>query len=146
MLRVTIDGKRYEFGEGESILSALRQIGIALPTLCHDDRLEPQGGCRLCIVGIEGSPRPVTACNASISDGMVIETHTRELEDLRRTLLRLLAHQYPRDAVTRFPEKEFHRYLRDYGLESECTGTRDKDLLDDSHPYLHVDMSQCVYC
>jgi formate dehydrogenase major subunit len=146
MLRVTIDGKRYEFGEGESILSALRQIGIALPTLCHDDRLEPQGGCRLCIVGIEGSPRPVTACNASISDGMVIETHTRELEDLRRTLLRLLAHQYPGDAVTRFPEKEFHRYLRDYGLESECAGTRDKDLLDDSHPYLHVDMSQCVYC
>ncbi|MFY9611477.1 MAG: formate dehydrogenase subunit alpha [Blastocatellia bacterium] len=146
MLRVTIDGKRYEFGECKSILSALRRIGIALPTLCYDDRLEPYGGCRLCIVHIEGWARPVTACNTSISDGMVIETHGRELEGLRRTLLKLLAHQYPRDAVTRFPDKEFHRYLRDYGLEAECADTRDRDLLDDSHPYLHVDMSQCVYC
>jgi formate dehydrogenase major subunit len=146
MLRVTINGSRYEFGECKSILSALRQIGIDLPTLCYDERLESNGGCRLCIVDVEGWPRPVTACNTSISDGMVIETHTRELEDLRRTLLKLLAHQYPRDAVTRFPDKEFHRYLRDYGLEAECANTRGTALLDNSHPYLHVDMSQCIYC
>lgn len=146
MLRVTINGSRYELDECKSILSVLRQTGIDLPTLCYDERLEAYGGCRLCIVHVEGWPRPVTACNTSLSDGMVIETHTRELEDLRRTLLRLLAHQYPRDAVTRFPDKEFHRYLRDYGLEAECTDARDPLLLDDSHPYLHVDMSQCVYC
>lgn len=146
MLRVTINRKPYELDEGKSILSVLRAIGIDLPTLCYDERLEPYGGCRLCIVHLEGSPRPVTACNTSVSDGMVIETHTRELEDLRRTLLKLLAHHYPLDAVTRFPHKEFHRYLRDYGLEAECANAGDVALLDDSHPYLHVDMSQCVYC
>lgn len=146
MLRVTINGKPYELNEGTSILRALLQIGIDLPTLCYDERIEAYGGCRLCIVRVEGVPRPVTACNTSLSDGMVIDTHTRELEELRRTLLKLLAHQYPRDAVTRFPDREFHRYLRDYGLEAESANTRDASLLDDSHPYLHVDMSQCVYC
>jgi formate dehydrogenase major subunit len=146
MLRVTINGNPYELSEGTSILSALRQRGIDLPTLCFDERIEAYGGCRLCIVQVEGSPRPVTACNTPAIEGMVIDTHTPELEDLRRTLLKLLAHQYPRDAVTRFPDKEFHRYLRDYGLEDECADARDRTLLDDSHPYLHVDMSQCVYC
>jgi formate dehydrogenase major subunit len=143
---VTINGKSYELAEGQSILCALGQIGIGLPTLCHDERVEPYGGCRLCIVHVEGSPRPVTACNTPIREGMVIETHAPEVEDLRRTLLKLLAHQYPRDAVARFPEKEFHRYLRDYGVEAECAEARGGGLPDDSHPYLHVDMSQCVYC
>jgi len=146
MLRVTINGKQYELDEGQSILRVCRSIGIDLPTLCYDKRLEAYGGCRLCIVHVEGSPRPVTACNTSAIDGMAIETHTPELGDLRRTLLRLLAHQYPSDAVIRFPDKEFHRYLRDYGLEAECSGLRDAALLDDSHSYLQVDMSQCVYC
>ncbi|HSO74720.1 MAG TPA: formate dehydrogenase subunit alpha [Blastocatellia bacterium] len=146
MLRVTINGKPYEVEGGQSILRALSQIGIGLPTLCHDERVEPYGGCRLCIVHVEGSPRPVTACNTPISDGMIIETHPPEVEDLRRTLLKLLAHQYPREAAARFPEKEFHRYLRDYGLEVECAEARKADLPDDSHPYLHVDMSRCVYC
>ena len=146
MLRVTINGKPYEFESCTSILSALRQVSIDLPTLCYDERLEPYGGCRLCIVHLQGSPRPVTACNTPLIDGMVIETHSRELEDLRRTLLRLLAREYPCDAVTRFPDKQFHRYLRNYELEAECGGGRHTALLDDSHPYLRVDMSQCVYC
>ena len=146
MLRVTINGKQYEFETCRSILSALQHVGIDLPALCYDERLEPYGGCRLCIVHVEGWPRPVTACNTSLTDGMVIESHSNELQDLRRSLLKLLAHQYPHDAVTHFPDKEFHRYLRDYGLEAECAGARDTALLDDSHPYLHVDMSECVYC
>jgi len=146
MFRVTINGNQYEFETCTSILSALQHVGIDLPTLCYDERLEPYGGCRLCIVHVAGAPRPVTACNTSLTDGMVINTHSRELEDLRRTLLKLLAQQYPLDAVTRFPSKEFHRYLRDYGLEAECSGERHTALLDDSHPYLQVDMSQCVYC
>ena len=146
MLRVTINGKQHEFESSTSILSALQQAVIDVPTLCYDERLEPYGGCRLCIVHVEGSLRPVTACNTSLVDGMVIDTHSPEVEDLRRTLLRLLAREYPRDVVTRFPDKEFHRYLRNYGLEAECGGARHTALLDDSHPYIHVDMSQCVYC
>ena len=146
MLRVTINGSGREFAEGLSILSALRQIGVDLPTLCDDERLKPQGACRLCIVQVEGWLRPVTACNTALADGMEIYTHTDELESLRGTLLELLARQYPAGAVSRSPEKEFHRYIRKYGVEKACLGARDPDLLDQSHPYINVDMTQCVYC
>jgi formate dehydrogenase major subunit len=146
MLRVTLNGQSAEFPEGVSILQALRARGIEVPTLCHDGRLKPYGGCRLCIVQVKGIERPVTACNAPLADGMGIETHTPEIEDLRTTLLRLLAQRYPAEAVQRFPEKAFHAQLRAYGLGDELRGEPDPALVDDSHPYIHIDMSQCIYC
>jgi formate dehydrogenase major subunit len=146
MLRVTINGRSYELHEGATILDGLRGAGVEVPTLCHDDRIAPYGGCRLCIVSVEGAPRPVTACNTAATDGMVIETHTGELEQLRRTLLTLLARQYPLEAVRSHPDKQFHRYIREYGLEDECRGVFDEALLDPAHPYIRVEMSQCVYC
>jgi formate dehydrogenase major subunit len=146
MLQVTINDERREFKEGISILQALDSIGIEVPTLCNDERLKPYGGCRLCVVKVSGWPRPVTACNTPLAHGMSIETDTEELERERKTLLRLLAQRYPADSAQQFPDKPFHRYVRRYGLENELLGARDPDLLDDSHPYIRVDMSQCVYC
>lgn len=146
MLQVSINGQSHTFEDDLTILQALQQINVEVPTLCHDERLTPYGGCRLCIVNVEGAPRPVTACNTPLSADMVITTHTPEIETQRRTLLRLLAQQYPAAAVEQFPEKEFHRYIRDYGLQNELAGTTDPNLQDVAHPYIHVDMSQCVYC
>ena len=146
MLRVTINGQPREFVEGLTILDALRSIGVQVPTACHDDRLKPYGGCRLCAVKVEGAPRPLTACNTPLGDGMAIETHHPEVEALRRTLLRMLAKEYPGQAVRQFPDKEFHRYLHQYGLADELQGAGDPDRVDDSHPYIRVDMSQCISC
>lgn len=146
MLRVTIDGETQEVKAGSSILDALKLANIEVPTLCHDDRIKPYGGCRLCIVETDGSPRPVTACNTPVVDSMVIQTHTPQLEDLRRTLIKLIARNYPAEAVMRFPDKQFHRYVREYGVETELHGFHASEAIDDSHPYIHVDMSQCIYC
>lgn len=146
MLRVKINGKDHEFSSAATILDGLRAAGVEVPTLCHDDRIAPYGGCRLCIVTVEGSQRPVTACNTPLADCMIIETHTDALERLRKTLLTLIARQYPIEAVRARPDKEFHRYIREYGLEDECMGKFDEALLDTAHPYIRVDMSQCVYC
>jgi len=146
MLWVRINRKERRFLEGISILEALRAVGEDVPTLCHDERLKPYGACRLCIVNVEGLPHPVTACNTLLAEGMKIETHPEEIEKYRRTLLKLLAQNYPAEPVEQYPVKEFHHYLRHYKLESELRGSRDPDLRDDSHPHIHVDMSQCVYC
>ena len=143
-MRVTINGKSQTAPEGVTILTALRAAGIDVPTVCHDPRLTPYGGCRLCVVQVKGQSRPVTSCNTPLADGMEIATHTEELEGLRRTLLRMLARDYPADQVARFPDKQFHRYLKSYGIEA--TGKPQPAKLDNSHPYIHVDMSQCVTC
>ena len=95
MLRVVINGRRCESPEGVTILSALGAADVRVPTLCHDNRLTPYGGCRLCIVHVDGLSRPVTACTTPLADGMRIETHTPDIEALRRSLLTLIANQYP---------------------------------------------------
>jgi formate dehydrogenase major subunit len=114
--------------------------------LCDDPRLAPIGGCRLCIVGIKGQARPVAACTASVAEGMEISTHTAEIEQLRRTQLRLLAREYPKQVFEHGPANEFCRLIRAYGLEDELGRTARLQAVDDSHPCIHVDMSQCIHC
>ena len=105
MLRVVINGRPRECQEGVTILDALRAADVRVPTLCHDNRLKPYGGCRLCLVQVDGLSRPVTACTTPLADGMRIETHTPDIEALRRSLLTLIANEYPADAYRRDPEQ-----------------------------------------
>ena len=146
MVRARINYKSHEFQEGISILDALRSLKIEIPTLCHDDRLKPCGSCRLCLVEEAGSSHPISACNTELRDGMVIETHSPEIEEIRRSLLKEIVDHYPADVIGQYPEKPFHRWLIYYGLENDCLGAHKSDLLDESHPYIHVDMSQCITC
>ncbi len=146
MLRAVINGRPGEWPEGATILDALRASGVRVPTLCHDNRLKPYGGCRLCIVQVAGWAKPAAACTTPLTDGMQVETHTPLIEALRRSLLKLIAQGYPADAYRRDPDKEFHAYIQQYGLEEALRGRFEPALVDDSHPYIRVDMSQCVYC
>ena len=147
LVKVTINNQLKEFEGDRSVLEACRSLGIEIPTLCHDDRLIPIGSCRMCLVKIEGRPHPVTACNTPLADGMEISTHNPELENERRALLKMLAQDHPGEGLIKTPEKPFYRYARQYGLtESDFNGLTDTKLLDDSHPYIHVDMSQCIVC
>ena len=80
MLQVTINGQSHEFAEGLTINQALRQIAVEVPTLCHDDRIQPYGSCRLCTVEVKGVNGLVTACNTQLRDGMEISTHSPTVE------------------------------------------------------------------
>ncbi|NOK10212.1 formate dehydrogenase subunit alpha [Corallococcus exercitus] len=145
MLRVTIDGQPRECAPG-TVLEALEALGVGVPALCNDSRLAPVGACRTCIVEVEGHERPVAACTTPLVEGMVVRTRSPGVEAQRRVLLRLLASEYPAEAVARHPDKPFHRALREYGLDGEARGEHRPELRDDSHPYIHVDMSQCIRC
>jgi len=146
MLHATINGKSYEFRENGTILEATRSLGIEVPTLCHDERLKPAGACRLCVVEVEGWSHPAISCHTQLIDGMVIQTETEALRAERKGVLSLLAHRYPKEALHQAPNKTFHGYLNLYGLLDEVSGPTDSRLIDDSHPYIHVDMNRCIYC
>jgi formate dehydrogenase major subunit len=89
----------------------------------------------------------MTACNTPLADGMVISTHTPAIENERRMLLKMLAQDHPGEGLSKAPEKPFYRYALQYDLtESDFNGSHLTHLLDDSHPYIHVDMSQCIVC
>jgi formate dehydrogenase major subunit len=146
MHHARVNGKDHVFTDGSTILEALRSLGIEVPTLCHDDRLKPVGACRLCVVSVKGQPHPIVSCHMPITEGMEIETETSALRAERRGVLALLAHRYPRDAIGRFPDKRLHRYFLEYGLDLAAAGKPDPLLVDDSHPYIRVDMSRCIDC
>ncbi len=143
-MRATINGQEAEFAAGLTVLDALRKMGIRVPALCHDQRVKPSGNCRLCLVEIDGHERPAAACHTLLSEGMRISTHTAELEAGRKTILQLLAWRYPAEALHRSPDKPFHNWLRQYGVVGGATEST--VAVDESHPYIRVDMSRCIYC
>ncbi len=97
MLNLTINGKQITAKEGNTILEAAMQNDIYIPNLCYDKRLRPYGGCRLCIVEVEGQARLFAACSSPAADGMVINTDTPKLRKLRQTVIELLLVHHPLD-------------------------------------------------
>ncbi len=97
MITVTINEKKITLQKPVTILEAARSAGIHIPTLCHDDILEPYGGCRLCLVEVEKVPRLQTACTQYVADGMVVRTETDEIIKARRSILEFLLINHPLD-------------------------------------------------
>ena len=89
-ITLTIDGRRCEGQEGQTILQIAQANGISIPTLCYLKHLSPWGGCRMCIVEIVGSPKVVPACSTPAMDGKQIVTNSESLQKLRRSTLELL--------------------------------------------------------
>jgi predicted molibdopterin-dependent oxidoreductase YjgC len=85
----TLDGQTVSAPEGELLVHAAARHGIFIPTLCHDDKLDPYGGCRMCVVGVEGSPRPLPACATGATEGMVVSTNS-SVPQFRKTLTEML--------------------------------------------------------
>jgi bidirectional [NiFe] hydrogenase diaphorase subunit len=87
---LTIDDKMVTGVAGESVFSVAWANGIRIPRLCHIGGLPDIGACRICLVEIEGRPRPEAACVARIKEGMVVRTDTEQLRKQRRLLVELL--------------------------------------------------------
>ncbi|MHB8176525.1 MAG: 2Fe-2S iron-sulfur cluster-binding protein, partial [Thermoleophilia bacterium] len=87
---LTINGREVKARQGDTILEAAKSLKIKIPHLCILKGLEPFGGCRVCVVEVEGEERPVPSCATCVRDGMVVTTESERLTRLRRTYLELL--------------------------------------------------------
>jgi NADH-quinone oxidoreductase subunit G len=90
MLKAVIDGIEMELKEKMSILDAAKKAKINIPTLCYEEGLSIYGGCRLCVVEIEGEELLKPACATDIQDGMEIRTHSKKVRNLRKNLFELI--------------------------------------------------------
>lgn len=100
LLTCTIDGRVLEVPHGTTVLVAAQHAGIRIPTLCNDPRLRAWGGCRMCIVEVEGARAPVASCAAQVTDGMVVHTNTDDVRALRKTVLELILSDHPNACMT----------------------------------------------
>jgi bidirectional [NiFe] hydrogenase diaphorase subunit len=94
-IRLQIDGQEVKASEGTTLLEAARSVGIRIPTLCYHEKLEPFGGCRLCIVEVEerGRTRLVVSCVFPVAEGLTVRTRSAKIDRIRKMILELqLAH------------------------------------------------------
>lgn len=96
-IRMKIDGKEIATSEGVTVLEAAKKEGISIPTLCYHEKLEPYGGCRLCIVEAESGGRSslVVSCVYPVEEGLVVRTRNKKIDAIRKTLLELLLAHAP---------------------------------------------------
>jgi len=104
-----IDGKEVKAKEGMTILEAAQNAGIVIPTLCHHEKLEPYGACRICTVELEnrGRTRLVAACLYPVEQNLVVRTRSKRIDKIRKTILELLLAHAPDAPVLQDLVKEY---------------------------------------
>jgi NADH dehydrogenase/NADH:ubiquinone oxidoreductase subunit G len=97
MVNLTIDNKNIQAEEGQTLLEVARQNGIPIPTLCYHESLEAQGACRLCSVEVKDGNRSkvVTSCLFPAAEGLVVDTKSERVMNVRRTVMQLLLAEAP---------------------------------------------------
>ena len=90
MVKLTIDGKPVEVVEGTTVLRAASQAEVFIPTLCDHPQLTPYGGCRLCMVEVEGARILQPSCTLPVTEGMVVKTNTQKVQKAREFVLSLI--------------------------------------------------------
>lgn len=90
MVNITIDGKQIEVPDGTTVLRAAESAGIHIPTLCDHPQLTPFGGCRLCLVEIDGFRTLQPSCTMPANNNMVIRTNTEKIQQARKFILSLI--------------------------------------------------------
>jgi len=148
-ISLTINGQTVAVSEGTTVLEAARLARINLPTLCHHPDLEPYGGCRLCVVEIEGQRGLPTACTTRAAAGMVVRTNTARLRRARRTVMTLLLADHPRDCLICEANQrcELQEMAQTLGIRRQpYPPTNRISPVDDSNPFFVLDRSRCILC
>jgi predicted molibdopterin-dependent oxidoreductase YjgC len=147
---ITVNGERAEVPAGTTLLDALRKLGVRVPTLCHDDRLTPYGGCRLCVVARrDGRGGLVPACATPVQRGMVVETHAPEVVASRKRQLQLLAldHRMECPVCERKGDCRLQDLVHEYGSPGdELPFERKKAPRDVKSRVIVRDPEKCIVC
>ncbi len=96
-IQFEIDGKQVNATQGMTILEAAQEAGVSIPTLCHHEKLEPFGGCRLCIVEVEerGWTKLVVSCVFLVKNDIIVRTRSEKIDRIRKTIIELLMAHAP---------------------------------------------------
>jgi [NiFe] hydrogenase diaphorase moiety small subunit len=144
---LTIDNVQLEGRPGQTILEAADEAGIYIPRLCHLKGLQPFGSCRVCTVRVNG--RPQAACTQPISQGMVIESSTEQVREIRKDLIDMLFVEGNHFCM--FCEKSGNCELQAMAYRFGITAPRypfmfPSRAVDASHPDILIDHNRCIRC
>lgn len=148
MVSLTIDGINAEVPEGTSVLKAAKDIGIMIPTLCYLNGINSFGGCRVCVVDA-GAKSLLASCTLPATDGMVIKTNTKEVQEARRMNMELILSNHDRSCLTcdRSGKCELQDTAHQMNVdEIRFDGKDPKHKLDLTSPAMVRDPNKCILC
>jgi formate dehydrogenase alpha subunit len=150
MVTLIINDRSVTVPEGTTIMQAAQGIDIDIPNLCYDKDLPVFGGCRICVVEVEGSRTLVTSCSTEVKDGMVVQTESPKVVEARRNILDLLLANHPMDCLT--CEKVGKCKLQEYSYRYDVKGTTFKNgakknlPIDSENPCYERNPNKCILC
>jgi NADP-reducing hydrogenase subunit HndD len=153
MINVTIDNKQVAVKPGTTVLKAADQIGIHIPTLCylnlHDLGIENKpGGCRICVVEVEGRKNLAPACATDCSEGMVINTHSIRVLNSRKTVMELILSDHPFDCLVcaKSGKCDLQSMAQDLGIREIRYQGEQSTYREDTSPAIIRDVDKCIMC
>ncbi|HND53462.1 MAG TPA: bidirectional hydrogenase complex protein HoxU [Pirellulaceae bacterium] len=144
-----IDGRDVTATLGQSILQVASEHGIAIPTLCYLEGLSVYGGCRLCVVEIEGQAKLAAACATAATDGMSVVTQSDSLRRYRQTIIEMLMAERNHVCAVCVSNGhcELQAYAQQLGVNHVSLPYRYPRLtVDSSHERFRMDHNRCILC
>ncbi|HEV2301227.1 MAG TPA: NADH-quinone oxidoreductase subunit NuoG [Stellaceae bacterium] len=149
MPKLTIDGVETEVPAGTTVLQACQHLGIEIPHFCFHERLAIAGNCRMCLVEMEKSPKPIASCAMPVGDGMVIHTTSEKARKARHGVMEFLLINHPLDCpiCDQGGECDLQDQAMAYGFDrsrfqENKRAVRDKDF----GPLVETWMTRCIHC
>ena len=151
-VKITINGQEMTAPKGELLIEACEMNGVYLPRFCHHRGLTPQASCRMCVVRVDNPkiPKLQTACTMPVTDGMVVVTESKEVEETRAAMIEFLLANHPVDCPVcdRAGECELQDQTYGFGEDRIRSQYADKEnyLERQISPFIYNDPQRCVTC
>ncbi len=149
MPKITINGKEIEFEKGMTVLQACELADVEIPRFCYHEKLSIAGNCRMCLVELEKSPKPIASCAMPAADGMNIKTNTAFVEKARKGVMEFLLANHPLDCPVcdQGGECDLQDQSMYYGVDKSRFIENKRQVREKyMGPLIKTQMTRCIHC
>ncbi|MBC8494168.1 MAG: NADH-quinone oxidoreductase subunit G [Candidatus Thioglobus sp.] len=149
MVEIEIDGQLVNAEPGEMLIAVTDREGITVPRFCYHKKLSISASCRMCLVDVEGAPKPQPACSTPIADGMKIHTQNERAKASQKAVMEFLLINHPLDCpiCDQGGECELQDVAVEYGSDvSRFSEGKRLVAPSDIGPLIQTDMTRCIHC
>ena len=149
MPKITVNNKEVEFEDGMTVLQACELAGAEIPRFCYHERLSIAGNCRMCLVEMEKSPKPIASCAMPAADGMKIKTNTTFVDKARKGVMEFLLANHPLDCPVcdQGGECDLQDQSLFYGFDQSRYVEKKRQVKEKyMGPLIKTQMTRCIHC
>ena len=149
MPKITIDNKEVDYENGMTVMQACELAGLEIPRFCYHEKLSIAGNCRMCLVEMDKSPKPIASCAMPASEGMIIKTDTDTVKKARKGVMEFLLINHPLDCpiCDQGGECDLQDQAMYYGFDKSRYAENKRAVSNKKMgPLVSTIMTRCIHC